>query len=126
MSSLTLATFFFLRHLPEASGRGIGKPLRTTNRSRLVFRYTSNILQAPQPPSEYRGEQKWQLLRPAMMDRRAAADCGERRAGHNGADANPGGSFNCAIGGDARKRKSWALYNKSLARNNKTLMRASW
>jgi hypothetical protein len=47
MSSLTLATFFFLRHLPDASGRGIGKPLRTTNRSRLVFRYTSNILQAP-------------------------------------------------------------------------------
>jgi hypothetical protein len=47
MSSLTLATFFFLRHLPDASGRGIGKPVRTTNRSRLSFRYTSNILRPP-------------------------------------------------------------------------------
>jgi hypothetical protein len=77
MPSLTLATFFFLRHLPDASGRGIGKPLRTTNnRSRLLFKYTSNILKAPQPPSEYRGEQKWQQLRPATMDRQAATDCG--------------------------------------------------
>lgn len=86
MSSLTLATFFFLRHLPDASGKGIGKPLRTTNRSRLVFRYTSNILQAPQPPSEYGGEQKWQLLRPATMDRQAATDCCGWYGGHNRGD----------------------------------------
>src|ERR1700722_14626596 len=80
MSSLTLATFFFLRHLPDAPGRGIGKPLRTTNRSRLVFRYTSNIPKAPQPNRQnIAGSRNGKQLRPTAMDRQAATDrCGWR------------------------------------------------
>ena len=91
MSSLTLATFFFLRHLPDASGRGIGKPLRTTNRSRLVFRYTSNILKAPQPDRQniagsIRAAIIPQRNPPAAMDRQTATDCSGWRGGHNGGD----------------------------------------
>ena len=38
--SLTLVSLplFLLRHLPDASVRGIGKPFRTTSKSRLLFR----------------------------------------------------------------------------------------
>jgi hypothetical protein len=33
-----------LRHLSDELARGIGNPLRTTSKSRLLFKYTSNIV----------------------------------------------------------------------------------
>src|ERR1700675_4545664 len=130
MSSLTLATFFFLRHLPDASGRGIGKPLRTTNRSRLVFRYTSNILRPPSRLSEYRGEQKWQQLRPATMDRQAATDLGSmtRRAQRRRPSAQRAGRPDKAVGVTAQMPSisGLAADSKCLACAHKQLRQFAW
>src|SRR3974390_736833 len=68
ISSLAVATrFLLLRHLPDASPRGIGNPLRTTSRKRLSLRWTSNILVAPHPRPRSRVRRRacnwfWQLF----------------------------------------------------------------
>jgi len=59
ISSLTFTTLFLLlRHLYKGPPRGNGNPLRTTSKSRLLFKYTSNTMKTLSLMTAYNCKQK--------------------------------------------------------------------